>query len=267
MGYSTDYFGEFNVVPPLNEKEIAFFKNFNQTRRCVRNVDSDGRYYVTDGNDNWGQSSANIIKNNDSPDGQPSLWCGFHASEDGSSIIWDGGEKTYSGPDWIKYFMTHFLNPLALMKEISPELYEKHGFQPHIVNGVMWTRGESYGDSNMLEVIDNRVFLSDIEAGEVDEFCGSSQSSDDEDSDEDDYDEGRYSKWYEFGEHVSSCKFDGKTEVEYQTENQVEAELEKIQSMGLENNLMQLREELNKRELEEAKIQDGQLVEMVKKKI
>lgn len=245
MGYSTDYYGEFNVVPPLNKKEIAFFKAFNETRRCVRSDDSGGRYYVTDGKDNWGQNTSNITEMNNSPVGQPSLWCGFHASDDGTSIVWDGGEKTYSGPEWIKYFMVHFLNPMALMKEINPEAYEKHGFQPHVVNGVMFTRGEEVEDSNKLQVIDNRVYLSEVDKDSIQAFLNEGAPEQDEDSDEDELDEHLYDKWYQVdGDVLAGIAYGAPSEVKYESESGKELELENVQAHSLSDSLKNFKQEI-----------------------
>lgn len=162
MGYSTDFYGEFNISPPLNEKEINFLEKFNETRRVIRSDDSDGRYYITDGRDNYGQNTKNILQMNQEPVGQPGLWCSFKASEDGTSLVWDGSEKTYDGADWIKYLIVHFLGNNPLMQTINPELYEKHGFTPHILNGVMYARGEECNDLWRIIVKDNLVSVETV---------------------------------------------------------------------------------------------------------
>lgn len=222
MGYTTDFFGEFEIYPPLNKKENLFFNNFNETRRVERSVDSNGRYYVADG---YNQDSSNILQNNNTPIGQPSLWCGFLASEDGKYIVWDGGEKTYSAANWIKYFITHFLGNHPLMESINPELYEKYKFSSHIINGVMYAKGEDYGDAWRLTVEDNCVFT---------EFADKSQFVNDFDQDsddsEEDYAEKQYEKWYNIElEDLKNLTYLPKVEVKYDSKNMEELEFNNIQ--------------------------------------
>ncbi len=112
MGYSTDFFGEFNVQPPFNNSEKKFINTFSKTRRTIRNDQNQGKYYVSDGSDHNGQTTNNIIDHNNSPEGQPGLWCQWNINGKGN-ITWDGGEKFYSSSDWIVYLIEHFLKKIV----------------------------------------------------------------------------------------------------------------------------------------------------------
>ena len=43
MGYTTEFFGEIAVEPPLSQAEIAFLNKFSKTRRIKSTL---GPYYV-----------------------------------------------------------------------------------------------------------------------------------------------------------------------------------------------------------------------------
>jgi hypothetical protein len=41
---------------------------------------------------------------------QPGLWCQWEVSEDGTQLMWDGGEKFYNYVEWLKYLINHFFS-------------------------------------------------------------------------------------------------------------------------------------------------------------
>lgn len=147
MGYSTDFEGRVQVTPPLNAEEIAFLKKFNETRRMDR---EKGPYHVDAGGFMGQGHEPDIRDYNRPPAGQPSLWCGWEPTEDGTAIVWDGGEKFYSSVEWMQYLIDHFLRPGALAKEQLPFLRANHQ-----VSGEIVAQGEDASDSWCLVVENN----------------------------------------------------------------------------------------------------------------
>jgi len=103
MGYTTDFEGSISVTPPMKPELITFLNKFANTRRMNRTKGPD---YV-DGPD-FGED---IINHNTPPEGQPGLWCQWIPSEDGTEISWDGEEKFYLSPQWMKYIIDRYLVP------------------------------------------------------------------------------------------------------------------------------------------------------------
>lgn len=185
MGYTTDFSGQIECVPPLNEAEISFIDTFSKTRKVVRRKaqDSDGlqfikgedtgellagSYFTTQqSHDFYGQSTANIVEHNNAPLSCPGLWCQWVANEEGH-IEWNGAEKFYSSPEWMAYLIEHFLQDGAHCKYVAPHTFSQ--FQAHKLNGVIYACGEDSDDVWKLIVEDNIVytqrakaeFLSDI---------------------------------------------------------------------------------------------------------
>jgi hypothetical protein len=154
MGYTTYFSGSVTIDPPLNTGEIAFLKKFNETRRMQR---ANGPYFV-DGSGFAGQGSDPDIENfNAPPDGQPGLWCHWMPTDDGAEIVWDDGEKFYEAAAWMKYIITHFLQPDALAKKQLPFLQANH-----TVNGTIEAQGEESEDRWDLIVKDNKVFVQEM---------------------------------------------------------------------------------------------------------
>ncbi len=158
MGYTTEFWGEIEIEPPLNEEEIAYLKKFSDTRRMNR---GKGDYFV-DGTDAFGQGQdKDIIDYNASPPEQPGLWCNWIPSVDGTSIEWDGGEKFYSPAQWMWYIIWHFLSPNPIAKIRHPEQFAF--LEGHVCNGEIDAQGEDGDDRWKLIVIDNVVSVQDSE--------------------------------------------------------------------------------------------------------
>lgn len=130
MGYTTDFWGDFEVVPPLRPAHRKYLQAFAMSRRMKRSaaiaaalpdpirekarlpIGEEGGYYVGSAGKSYGQDQDDsIINYNDPPSDQPGLWCQWTASDDGTKIEWDGGEKFYNYIDWLRYIIEHFLNP------------------------------------------------------------------------------------------------------------------------------------------------------------
>lgn len=158
MGYTTYFTGQVTVDPPLNQTEIEYLNRFSGSRRMDR---ENGPYYAEPGDD-FGQSRADDIRSfNEPPEGQPSLWCQWVPTLDGTAIEWDEGEKFYSAAEWMAYIIDHFLKEGAEGKG-APEL---EGFTfNHVVNGVIRADGEDYDDHWRLVVEGNKVT---VEEGQV----------------------------------------------------------------------------------------------------
>lgn len=157
MGYTTNFEGQFDLDRPLAPEHLKYLTRFNDTRRMRREalvaaclpdpvriaaglpIGKEGGYYV--GSDGNGQGrDASIQDSNAPPVGQPGLWCGWVPAEDGTAIIWDGGEKFYEYIDWIEYLIEHFLKPWGY----------------HLNGEIIW-KGEDLSDVGTIIIVDNVV--------------------------------------------------------------------------------------------------------------
>jgi len=71
---------------------------------------------------------------------QPGLWCQWTTDENGTHLMWDGGEKFYNYVEWLKYIINHF--------------FEKWGVK---LNGEVYWKGEDGEDMGKIVVKDNWV--------------------------------------------------------------------------------------------------------------
>lgn len=154
MGYTTEFNGQIKVDPPLNAEEIKFLQKFNETRRMRRAL---GPYYVDNAGFGGQDQEPDILNYNEPPDGQPSLWCQWRPTDDGKFIEWDGGEKFYESPEWMKYLIEHFLKPNAKAKS------ELEFLQGHTLNGEIEAQGEESNDRWILSVENNVVKVIPVE--------------------------------------------------------------------------------------------------------
>ncbi|MFE0462336.1 hypothetical protein ACFW1A_24090 [Kitasatospora sp. NPDC058965] len=167
MGYTTTFTGRITVAPPLNPQEIGYLRKFAGTRRMDRD---NGPYYV-DGTGWAGQGhDADIREFSKPPAGQPSLWCQWEPTEDGTAIAWNGHENFYGSSEWMAYLVDHFLKPGA-------HAQGRPGFEgftfDHVLHGVIDAQGEEEWDSWQLTVRDNAVSASEpVEPATV-WLCGS----------------------------------------------------------------------------------------------
>jgi hypothetical protein len=146
MGYTTDFIGSFKINKPLSEKMKKFLVLFNETRRMGRKVADvfghEGEFYVFGGGFYGQDNEPNIMDFNKEPKTQPGLWCKWVPNEDGTEIVWDGGEKFYSYTEWLVYLIHKILKPNG-----------------YVLNGEMTWQGEETGDVGELIVENNRVFI------------------------------------------------------------------------------------------------------------
>lgn len=176
MGYTTDFYGEVSITPPLNPHEIAYLRAFSDSRRMQRRK---GPYYAEPGT-NCGQShDDDVLDYNKPPHDQPGLWCQWEPTDDGTAITWNGAEKFYDSADWMAYLIDTFLRPGATAQQDLPGpdnpgacgrpewTYPdalRHFTFDHICNGEIDARGESPDDVWRLVVRDNRVV---VQHGEI----------------------------------------------------------------------------------------------------
>ena len=177
MGYETEFTGSVQVVPPLNEAEIAFLKRFANTRRMDR---ANGPYFV-DGSGYAGQGDDPDIRDSQKPpEGQPGLWCKWEASADGSAVAWNGHEKFYNAAEWMAYLIEHFLKPGAVASGpreetwVYPPEFAEFTFD-HVVNGRIEAEGEEPEDVWRIEVHDNVLFVVCREPLDPEEWGGPSE--------------------------------------------------------------------------------------------
>ena len=138
MGYTTDFRGAFILDKPLTPELQEFLTAFADTRRMKRKetgLGVENEFQVDDNNDT-------VLDGNLQPSTQPGLWCQWQPNEDGTEIVWDGGEKFYMYHIWLVYLIEKILKPNG-----------------YVVNGTVEYRGEEWDDNGTLEVEDNQVFL------------------------------------------------------------------------------------------------------------
>ena len=144
MGYTTDFEGSFNITPVLSQKDNEFLTKFSETRRMARNVGPEygieGEFYV-DGTGWAGQDSdTTVIDYNRPPSTQPGLWCQWVPTDDGSELVWDGGEKFYNYVEWLQYLIDKILSPRG-----------------YTLNGECQWFGENRDDVGVIIVENNKV--------------------------------------------------------------------------------------------------------------
>jgi len=79
MGYSTDFYGQFDLNQKLDSETHEFLKNFNEMRHDDEVL--------------------------------PGHYCQWIPTDDGMTIEWDGGEKFYYYVEWLEYLIKNILKP------------------------------------------------------------------------------------------------------------------------------------------------------------
>jgi hypothetical protein len=153
MGYTTEFFGEIAVDPPLNEAEITYLRRFAGTRRMGR---SRGPYFVDSSGFHGQGDDPDIRDHNAPPIGQPGLWCQWVPNDAGTALAWDGGEKFYEADRWMAYLIEHFLKPGADAFTCGDSQFEAFTFD-HLLEGEIEAQGEEPDDRWILRITRNRV--------------------------------------------------------------------------------------------------------------
>jgi len=73
---------------------------------------------------------------------QPGLWCQWVINEDGTELVWDGGEKFHEYTEWVKYLIKHFFEPWGIK-----------------LNGEVRWSGEDYEDKGLIVIKNNVVTI------------------------------------------------------------------------------------------------------------
>lgn len=148
MGYTTEFEGYVTISPALDFQEIDYLNKFSDSRRMHR---EEGPFYV-DGPGFMGQDRTSTVINEDKPDpSQPSLWCSWVPSKDGTTIGWNGGEKFYNAVEWMRYIIQTFLT--------SKPPKELPFFKYHRVDGEIYAQGQESDDKWLLQVENNKVVV------------------------------------------------------------------------------------------------------------
>lgn len=164
MGYNTDFEGFFKIDPALSKEEIEYFKWFNQTRRVGLFNDEYGilprkisKTALKNGIYLIESEIENVIDYNIPAMGQPSLWCGWTVSDDGSSFIWDGKEKFYEYTQWLSFMKSAFFDSNAWAKKLYPEVL--NFLDSHSLNGEIMAFGEEWDDIAKFVAKDNEIYI------------------------------------------------------------------------------------------------------------
>ena len=125
MGYTTDFDGTINVVPPLSTEDAEFLVAFADERH--EDPEFPGIWC------NWEPVEAfRVVKS--------STGAVRHVTEYGAGIAWNEAEKFYSSAEWMKYIIDKFLAPKGYM-----------------LNGVIEAQGEDAEDRWRIRVEHNKV--------------------------------------------------------------------------------------------------------------
>ena len=138
MGYTTKFYGCFQINPPLNAKDCHFLTELSRTRRVKRvglpaEYGTEGEFYVLD-------DDACVVDYNIPPKTQPGLYCQWIPTEDGTELQWDGGENFYDYVEWLKYLVENYLKPRG-----------------YTVNGEVEWLGEYSNDRGLIVVKNNNI--------------------------------------------------------------------------------------------------------------
>ena len=152
MGYTTDFYGRFNLDRPLTEAHATYLSRFSETRRMARDpkaveslpdpareavglpIGPEGDFYVGE----VGSSERIGVPNyNKWPSSQHELWCEWVPTEDNLGIEWNGAEKFYKYTEWLNYLVENFLKPWG-----------------YKLTGKIQYKGEGPDDAGWLAIVD-----------------------------------------------------------------------------------------------------------------
>lgn len=155
MGYDTQFDGKFTLDKPLELKHFNYLNAFSGMRHTKRNcektrklddpirnavnypVGREGEFYVGGSEDN-----GSVIDDNNPPESQPSLWCDWVPSEDGTAIEHNCGEKFCNYIEWIQYLLENFLIGWG-----------------YKVNGSVKWQGEEINDRGIIQIKNNKITI------------------------------------------------------------------------------------------------------------
>ena len=158
MGYTTDFFGYFQLDKPLDKKTELLLKGLSETRRMKRSISAlaklkeitideaikkwghHGEFYF-DFKDMGQTRDSSIIDFNSPPPVQPDLWCNWKYQKDTYRLVWDKSEKFYHYVEWMIYIINIILIPNG-----------------YVINGtILWQGQDFFHDQGLIEIITNVV--------------------------------------------------------------------------------------------------------------
>jgi len=82
MGYNTDFYGRFQIKPPLSKSAIEKLDKLSVERHDLKS-------------------------------GMPGYYCNWVVGSDGSILEWNEGEKFYNYVEWLEYICKEIINPIG----------------------------------------------------------------------------------------------------------------------------------------------------------
>jgi len=158
VGYTTDFYGSFDIDIIVSEDHAKYINKFCQTRRMKRDpaiavklddnlrknvglsIGRQGEYYVGEDQYALQHDDGSVLSINSPPDTQPGLWCQWTINEDRTKLEWDGGEKFYNYIEWLQYVINNFLGPWG-----------------YTLSGTIKFQGEDPDDQGEITVINNII--------------------------------------------------------------------------------------------------------------
>lgn len=150
MGYSTDFYGQFDITPALDDDTYTLLVGLSSTRRMKRQgldpkYGVDGEFYFNPNYDDYGQErDESIVDYNNPPSTQPGLWCQWAPTDDRTTLVWDEGEKFYDYTEWLTYIVDRILAPKG-----------------YVVDGEVTWQGEDRDDNGKITVVQNAIYVSE----------------------------------------------------------------------------------------------------------
>lgn len=157
-----DFVGGVEVVPPLNDAEVAYLERFSGSRRMRRRSGP----YTAEAYQHFAPNP-DVIDANEPSEGQPGLWCEWTATADGRQIVWNHSTNKFSfSAEWLDYVISEFFRPGArLAGELAspvPGRYYAPEFArftfDHVVHGLIDVVPDEEGfERGQIVVEENRV--------------------------------------------------------------------------------------------------------------
>lgn len=117
MGYSTEFQGGLKLNRELTHKEWV------ELRKLTNSYDQDVYAQYTE-----------------TPETIPNSYLQWESNEDGTEIVWDGGEKFYDYIHWLRWLIKHYLAPRGL-----------------ILNGKIAWQGDDISDAGIIYATNNKI--------------------------------------------------------------------------------------------------------------
>lgn len=147
MGYTTHFYGAVDITPPLNEHEISYLEDFNQT---IHQTYADDRPLAVYPAGTPRTGLPEVTNHFLAPAPKPGIHCGWTVSEDGSELVTAGdSDHDYDHPEWLAFLIEHLFdpeNPDALIHRHRGDDPRLKHFTAHTFRGVLAADGEGDDD-------------------------------------------------------------------------------------------------------------------------